>query len=194
MMMMNKVHVACLLFIAACSFAGCDQTTRYKALSTLFDGVPSLPPPEQFCSDYAEKRIAEVRDELTDIKTAKVEAGATHSKHLPYGEKSCNKCHDKSKKDGLIAPRNQLCFVCHSGFIRGLFVHGPVAVGDCLACHLPHSSGFPLLLKTERSAICSICHHEKRIASGLHEKVAAQQIACVDCHDPHFGKAAFFLK
>jgi len=193
-MMMKKMLIACLLLIAVGSLTGCDPLARHKALSTLFDGVPSLPPPEQLCADYAEKRVAEVRDELAGKKGAKVEADAMKSQHRPYQEKSCNDCHDKTKENGLAAPRNQLCFVCHTGFVKGSFVHGPVATGDCLACHLPHSAGFPLLLKADRSAICATCHREKRIAAGMHERVAAQQMACVDCHDPHFGNAAFFLK
>ena len=191
---MNKMLVACLLLISVCSFLGCDPVARHKTLSTLFDGVPSLPPPEQLCTEYAEQRVAEVRDELTGKKEAKDESGSTSSQHLPYKEKACKDCHDKEKKDGLVAPRNELCFVCHDDFVQGPFVHGPVAVGDCLACHLPHSSGFPSLLKTERVAVCAMCHREKRVAAGMHEKVTAHQLACVDCHDPHFGNVEFFLK
>ena len=191
---MSRMLAACLLMIAACSLTGCDPVARHKALSTLFDGVPTLPPPDRLCAEYAEKRVAEVRAELTRAKGAKAEAGATQSQHRPYKEKSCNNCHDKTKEGGLVAPRNQLCFICHTGFVQGAFVHGPVATGDCLACHQPHSSGFPSFLKTDRSAVCVTCHREKRVAVGMHERVAAKQMACVDCHDPHFGNAAFFLK
>ena len=192
--MMTKILVACLLLLIACSLAGCDPVSRHKVVTTIFDGYPSLPPPQQYCAEYAEKRAAEVKEELSGEKADKAAAGASQSQHLPYREKSCNDCHDKSKQNGLVAPRNELCFVCHADFIKGSYVHGPVAIGDCLACHQPHSSGFAALLKTEKSAICFKCHREKRVTSGMHEKVAAQHMVCVDCHDPHFGNVPFFLK
>lgn len=192
--MIRKTLVTCVLLSAVLMTAGCDPITRHKALSTLFDGVPSLPPPAQLCADYADKRVAELRDELSGKQAGKGDQGASQSLHLPYKEKKCNDCHDKGKKDGLVAPKGQLCFVCHKGFIKADWVHGPVAVGDCLACHVPHNSGFNSLLKSERSALCISCHREKRVAAVMHERVMAQGMACVDCHDPHFGHAAYFLK
>ena len=191
---MTRILIACVLVMNACVMSGCDPVSRHKVMSTIFDGYPSLPPAEQYCADYAEKRAAEVRDELSGKKQDKVAAGTASSQHLPYLEKSCNDCHDKTKQNGLVASRTELCFVCHSDFIKGSYVHGPVAIGDCLACHLPHSSGFPSLLKAEKGTICLKCHRESRLASGMHDKVAAQQMVCVDCHDPHFGNAPFFLK
>ena len=179
--------------IAACSLVGCDPIARHKALSTIFDGVPTLPAPEQLCADYTDKRLAEFRDELSG-KKVKAESSATQSQHPPYQEKRCSDCHDKSKRNGLIAETNQLCFVCHTGFVKGAYVHGPVATGDCLVCHLPHNSNFPSLLKMERSAVCATCHRETRVAAVMHDRLAAQQMACVDCHDPHSGAAPFFLK
>lgn len=183
---------ACLLALAAIALVGCDPIGRHKVLSTIFDGVPSLPPPEQICNEYAEKRIAEVKDELSDKK--KMLVIDTKSQHAPYQEKKCNDCHDKTSQNGLITAPTKLCLVCHSGFVKGQFVHGPVAVGACSACHQPHSSKFPSLLKTEQNAICSTCHREKRTASAMHDRLAAQGIGCTDCHDPHFGSTPFFLK
>lgn len=180
--------------LIACILSGCDPVTRHKVVSTMFDGYPSLPPPEQYCAEYAEKQVAEVKEELSGKKSVKESTGVTQSQHLPYQEKSCSDCHDKSKQNGLVAPRNELCFVCHSGFIKGSYVHGPVAIGDCLACHQPHNSGFPALLKADKSAICIKCHREKRVAAGMHDKLAAQQMGCEDCHNPHFGNVPFFLK
>lgn len=34
-----------LILLALLPACGCDPLTRHKALSTIFDGVPSLPPP-----------------------------------------------------------------------------------------------------------------------------------------------------
>jgi predicted CXXCH cytochrome family protein len=179
---------------AACAvlvLSGCDPITRYKVTSTIFDGVPALPPPEQLCAEYAEKRVAEAKAESAQKETKKGPAG---SAHLPYQEKQCDDCHDKSKEGGLIKPKNELCFVCHTNFIKGTYVHGPVATADCLTCHEPHTSGFPKLLKSPPEKICGTCHSDKRSAAAMHDKFAAQQLTCIDCHDPHFGNAQFFLR
>lgn len=183
-----------LLAFAACALTGCDPVTRHKALTTLFDGVPSLPPPEQICQVYAEQRVAEVRNELTQKKKDATEGRVALSQHPPYVEKKCNSCHDKNSKDGLVAPRNQLCFVCHKEFVKDKYVHGPIAVADCLACHLPHTSANPSLLKKETSAMCGTCHKEPRNAQTMHDKLAAQNMVCTDCHNPHFGPVPYFLK
>ena len=195
-MMHNMKLVAVLLLVAACLVvAGCDPVTRHKALSTVFDGVPSLPPTDQLCTEFANQRVAAVLDDIAGKKAATTESGAvTQSKHLPYQEKRCNGCHDKTKKGGLVAPKNELCYVCHTGFIKGSFVHGPVAVSDCLACHLPHTSSYPSLLKFDKSVLCATCHKETRVASAMHDRLAAKKMDCVDCHDPHFGRVMYFLK
>lgn len=183
-----------LLALVLGALSGCDPITRHKALTTLFDGVPSLPPPEQICTEYADQKVAELRNELLGKKTVAKTGPVTVSQHPPYVEKKCNDCHNKNNRDGLVAPRNQLCYVCHTNFVKGQFVHGPIAVADCLACHLPHTSTNPSLLKNNVSALCAGCHKEKRVADTMHAKLAAQQMPCTDCHDPHFGNLQYFLK
>jgi predicted CXXCH cytochrome family protein len=183
-----------IVLYAVCAvlvLSGCDPITRYKVMSTIFDGVPALPPPEQLCEEYAEKKVAEAKIDLVKKDTQK---GPTGSTHFPYQNKQCDNCHDKSKEGGLIRPKNELCFVCHTDFIKGSYVHGPVAAADCLACHEPHYSNFPKLLKLAPEKVCGRCHREKRIAAAMHDKFAAKQMLCIDCHDPHFGNAQFFLK
>ncbi|MDD2852691.1 MAG: cytochrome c3 family protein [Desulfuromonadaceae bacterium] len=180
--------VACTLLL----LPGCDPLTRYKVTSTIFDGVPDLPPPAQFCEEYAEKKIAEAQATLAEKDAAKNKLSG--STHFPYEEKRCNDCHDKNKEGGLVQPKNKLCFVCHTDFIQGEFVHGPIATADCLACHEPHSSLNPKLLKTAPEKVCALCHTNKRAATAMHDKFAARKLLCVDCHDPHFGNAQFFLR
>lgn len=192
--MINTKIVTCLLLTLTCFVSGCNPIDRHKVLTTIFDGVPSMPPPEQICSEYAEKRVAETRNELELEKMARDAAVKKPSVHPPYAEKNCSDCHDKTKKGGLVVSRNELCFVCHVDFVKGTYVHGPVAVGDCYACHLPHNSAFPSLLKTEAATVCVSCHREKRAAAAMHDRAAAKQLGCLDCHDPHFSNAPFFLK
>lgn len=190
---MKTSRYICLIAAwASLVLSGCDPVARYKITSTIFDGVPMLPPPEQLCEEYAQKQVAKAKAELLHQETGEV--GAAGSSHLPYQDKLCDGCHDKTLQDGLIQPKNKLCYVCHTDFVKGTYVHGPVATADCLSCHEPHSSSFPKLLKTTPEKICETCHREKRVAAAMHDKFSSQQLLCADCHDPHFGNAQFFLR
>jgi predicted CXXCH cytochrome family protein len=176
-------------YIIVCSAClalwGCNPVTRHKVLTTIFEGVPSLPPAEQLCAEYADKKVQDLRDELAGKKVdPKGSALKSASVHRPYDEKKCDDCHDKSKEDGLVRPKKQLCAMCHPKYIQGLWVHGPTAVGDCLACHLPHNSSYVKLLKHDVATICSACHREDRLAEQMHDRG----------HDPHSGNSSFFLK
>ena len=180
--------------------AGCskDPLTRHKTLTNVFDGVPDLPPLEQLCednmadifNDYYEKKLSEAA--FGSIEEEKVITAG--SSHRPYAEKNCQGCHDFKKKNLLLAPSDQLCEMCHVGFVRGKYVHGPVSVRDCLACHLPHSSEHESLLQESVSDICAKCHHEERLASEMHKLVMKNNMECVNCHDAHGGDTPYFLK
>ena len=169
---------------------GCDPVTRHKVLSTVFDGVPAPPNPDDICAGYLDAQ------KTTAAQGEGQGPAATGSNHKPYTEKRCSDCHAQSKTEngGLIHPRQELCFVCHDTIIAGTFVHGPVAVGDCLACHLPHSSSNPFLLRQQPEKICQSCHREERLAATMHQKVSDRSMACGDCHDPHSGQARYFLR
>lgn len=171
---------------------GCDQITRYKITSTIFDGVPRLPPAEEYCQDYHEKKITEEQDSVNLAGNSLKEGKG--SRHKPFAEKKCDDCHDRSKDSGLIQPKEKLCFVCHPKIIAGVMAHGPAAVGACLECHEPHSGPFPALLKTDKKDLCSVCHKETRIAKGMHDRLKDNGMECLDCHDPHSGSNAYFLK
>lgn len=183
--------LSCLL-LASCT----DPVTRHKVLSTIFDGVPSLPPAGEMCNKYYQERVAAEAAGIEMIDTAGDVLENRGSSHKPYAEKKCRDCHsnDKNINAGLIAPKRELCGVCHTDFIKGHNVHGPVAVGDCLACHLPHNSQYPSLLKEDPDKICATCHQESRLAAAMHDRFLVKTISCGECHDPHAGNARYFLK
>lgn len=182
----------CLLGLCAC-----DPVTRHQTLSTLFDGVPSLPPTEVICRDELAK-VAAAGLSGADLKPSLpgTKEVPTLINHTPYAEKRCPDCHgvDKDKQGGLVVPRLELCAVCHPDFLHGTFQHGPAAVGDCLACHQPHSSINPALLVVDKKVLCSRCHREERLAQGMHDRFRDKGIGCIECHDPHAGDDRFFLK
>ena len=172
--------------------SGCNPVTAHKITSTIFDGVPSLPPAEDYCRDYHEKKLAE---ELEAAKKQQLlEVRQTGSTHPPYAEKNCDSCHDKTKDNGLTLPKRELCFSCHPDINKGEFTHGPVAVGECLSCHDPHSSQHSSLLKIKSSDICSSCHKEMRLAVNLHFNGKSRGMICTECHGPHAGTTRYFLK
>lgn len=187
----NKRYIFVLVLSLTAFTCGCDPINRHKVLTTIFDGVPSLPPPEQICEEYAAQKIAALNAPAAKSESAQEQKV---SQHLPYVEKRCDDCHDKNAENGLIRPKDQLCFVCHTDFIKGAYVHGPVAVGQCLACHVPHDSPYGPLLKVDKKELCVTCHREKRLAAALHQKATDNNLVCTDCHNPHYGNLHYFLK
>jgi predicted CXXCH cytochrome family protein len=189
--------ILCLFALLAAMAAGCDPVTRHKVLTTIFDGVPSCAPPEEILEEYYQNRIAAELEQGQTGDEAGPEVARIASYHKPFKEKKCKDCHDFTTDIGLIRPLRELCFVCHRDFLRHIkepFVHGPVAVGDCSACHLPHTSVNSSLLEMEKSKLCGKCHQEQRLAASMHERVMTHGMACSDCHDPHYGKVHYFLK
>jgi predicted CXXCH cytochrome family protein len=191
---MNARLLAVLLVGLTVLLCSCDPVTRHKVLSTIFDGVPSLPPPQEFCQDYEVQQQEAAAAATAQVQDEELLAAAAGSQHAPYAEKDCSSCHDKTKESGLVRPVDKLCFMCHPDIISGQKVHGPAAVGDCLSCHEPHSAAYPSLLKADRAEVCVLCHKEKREAADMHDRLAANGMICVDCHDPHSGKSTYFLK
>lgn len=187
---MNTIKLILLIIATVVLCGGCDPLTRYKVTSTIFDGVPSMPPAEQYCKDYHDQATL---DELLTERKEQASA-AQDSKHPPFAEKRCNNCHDKSSESGYVVPADRLCAHCHKGFPEGAFLHGPAAVGACLKCHLPHTSPNPSLLIKPKGDLCSACHTEERLAKGLHTTVKSKGLVCTVCHDPHGGNFRYFLR
>ena len=191
--------ILCALIVLV---GGCadDPLVEHKIRTDFFDGVPDLPPLEQLCKDnmgdlfnvYYEERLSEAAAGSLEQEKI-VTAGSSHP---PYAEKNCQGCHDFKNKNLLLAPADELCEMCHVGFVdsKGKNIHGPVAVRDCLACHLPHSSLNKALLKESVSGICDTCHQEERLAVNMHNAVMEHKMECVNCHDAHGGDVTYFLK
>jgi len=168
---------------------GCSTPASRDFASLLFDGVPALPVPEKFCASWLA-----AQQQLSSARASGKESAPAGSSHPPYVEKKCDSCHDTNVVGGLVAPKEKLCFLCHNDIIKGTEVHAPAVSGECLACHQPHDSVFPFLLKTDKGKLCDSCHKEKRLTTGLHGQVIKAGLLCTDCHDPHSSNAKNFLK
>jgi predicted CXXCH cytochrome family protein len=182
---------AVLIAAAICMLFGCDPLTSHKITASLFDGVPSLPPAEQYCQDYHKQALIEEREAEKKLAGKKQ---SKSSSHPPYVDKRCNDCHDKNTDSGFVVAKEELCSVCHRNFLKEAYSHGPAAVGACLNCHIPHDSQYQSLLKKPITEICGVCHVEQRLTKSMHDNVVAKGMSCTECHDPHSGNNKFFLR
>ena len=66
-------------------------------------------------------------------------------------------------------------------------VHRPVLKGDCLACHNPHASTLPKLVKGNLVEVCGQCHSDtiKRQEHSPTQHDPVRGGDCAACHDPH---------
>ncbi len=191
--MQRPFSILLFLILTLLALSGCDAGSRHAFLSAVFEGYPRLPPKGEYCAEPDTDVSAIANSPQTSAKTPEP-AARTRSEHLPYAEKNCSGCHDWETTTGLRVPPQRLCFVCHPDFSREGMIHGPVAVGECLACHKPHHSTNPALLVYPKDQVCEACHKEDRQAEGMHARVRQKDLVCVDCHDPHFGDQKYFLK
>lgn len=82
---------------------------------------------------------------------------------------------------------------CHPGIKNTPYVHGPVAVDACDACHVEvdpqqHTYEHRFIGKQ----LCQFCHKFQTRGQYLHKPVA--QGECTDCHNPHGGTDRFILR
>lgn len=120
--------------------------------------------------------------------------GRTSSGHGTANREECLGCHLKT---GGVSPETAgagptLCYACHDRNDGKRYVHGPLAVGDCLVCHDPHGGLGSAHLRSEQGLLCRGCHPSRnnspKVACDSSEK------GCVGCHDPHQSNARYLLK
>ncbi len=190
----NRKAIIILLFLLL--FSACTPEKKYRILSFFFDGVPN-PSATKATSAATEKEkqaITEAERSAEKIKNIlkRTEAKRTVSSHPPYVKRQCNRCHDQTSRNMLVTGKQALCFQCHDKKkFTGPYVHGPVAVGACLMCHLPHQSKYPSLLTRKTPGLCLQCHNKQDVfANENHEGVSD----CLECHRPHTGEDPMFLQ
>ncbi len=105
----------------------------------------------------------------------------------------CSDCHNPhggfiGKQLRSAAARDSVCYTCHADK-QGPFVfeHQPIKTEGCVACHSPHGSPNPRLIKTSNlNILCLKCHTASTFsgASGTPDfhNQAAQYQACTICH------------
>jgi predicted CXXCH cytochrome family protein len=184
----GNVSVAFALLVLVASFVGsCDEVERHKVLDYFFDGVPPL-------------GGQEFEEELYDPNAQELDqTGQTSVWYVHEPRKDCTNCHQKRNTRGfsaqtyLIAPVPKLCYNCHDDYTAtASYVHGPVAIGQCLFCHTPHKSRIEHLLKRPEPELCYLCHDTHMIEL-IPAHLPGQTSACTDCHNPHAGSTKALL-
>ena len=168
-----------LLVFSSIFFVSCDEVKHHETLTFFFDGVPPLQP------EMLEGELVDANSLETD------QPGQKPLWYVHEPRKDCSICHGKRKQRGfssqtyLTKSVPKLCYDCHTDYTESAsFVHGPVAVGQCIFCHNPHKSKIKNLLVAPEPGLCYLCHDTDTI-----ELIAAhltkQLSPCTDCHNPH---------
>jgi predicted CXXCH cytochrome family protein len=120
--------------------------------------------------------------------------GRATSAHRTESREQCGECHgDKGDKvAGAASDTSALCYGCHDRFEGKRYLHGPIAVGACLACHDPHRGYGTAHLREERGLLCANCHAARETSPTAACNAANK--TCADCHDPHQSDTRFLLK
>lgn len=118
------------------------------------------------------------------------------NQHQPFADQDCAACHqplpgahpDKDVVNFELAAKGaDLCWQCHDDApARQPYLHGPVAVGQCTACHDPHRSAEKKLLKKPVRQLCLACHVDfLAIDQAKVSHPPVRKEACTTCHQPH---------
>jgi len=159
-----------------------DEAAFHKVLTLLFDGVPPL------------------EDKMVEPGAGSIDPNVPDAPKRPEFDwciheplKDCIRCHGNQQQESfsrevqLVANVPGLCYQCHESLaptVLNGWVHGPVAIGQCLVCHEPHKTTIPHLLKDLIPALCYSCHQELADELTL-ENVKGSHSQCMSCHAAH---------
>jgi predicted CXXCH cytochrome family protein len=164
---------------------GCSTQTRYKWLSTFFDGVPepgsTNHPPHTGTAPGPLETVNPVPPQAT---TAATPAPVKFYSHPPFENHQCTECHRSRFDVKMKGTQKEVCFACHDDFLaKAKFKHQPVDGSQCTACHEPHGSTNKYMVKLVGRALCLDCHDDP----GEKPKFKHQPVQsnCEECHKPH---------
>jgi predicted CXXCH cytochrome family protein len=195
---------------------GCDRQTQYKILTTVFTGVPPIdelyaervPEENQNLSLAEEIKKPLYEHPLWAAKQCKAchEIVADSEMDVKFVEgvnagKSESGTADAMMTSSLILPSEKLCIKCHLDktsrrAIRDrLWLHNPVARGDCLVCHADHQSANLAHLRQPPAEICLSCHQNNQLPGECSVGLVDVQSkrGCLSCHNTHMGRNRFLL-
>lgn len=116
--------------------------------------------------------------------------------HLPDREARCTSCHtmEPDLSGGLVSASG-ICASCHKNLVQVKYVHGPIPVGGCAACHEFDTKPHRYDVEAQGTDLCFTCHtdiQDKFAKASIHGPVAMG--LCVACHSPHGSGFRFQLR
>ncbi len=209
---MPRFRFGLLLVVAV---VACSGTSRDRMLRVFFDD-----PPDRTAAASDTTGVPRGPGEARPGQP--LPAQAPGSIHSPFEDRDCASCHataaaaagrrsaipvfDEAGSSSMGRLRLQvpeLCAECHDDKAGdalgagGKTVHSPAEDGDCLACHLPHKSEFPALLRLSDpiERLCFECHDASDVlAVEPHGDMEPAERNCIECHDPHASAEEKLLK
>lgn len=183
------ISISLLLFFFCGIFViNCNEVERHQALTFFFDGVPPL----------GQERLQKKPIDSALLQIEQVPPEPLWYVHEP--RKDCTNCHDFSRQriisveTYLHTPVPKLCYNCHTDYtVSAPYVHGPVAVGQCLQCHAHHKSKIRHLLNEPEPELCYKCHDLYAVEL-IPGHLTKQMSMCTNCHNPHSGSTKALLK
>lgn len=151
--------------------AGCSSAARHEVLTFFFTGVPPMDggSPKAAAVDSALPKMSLYERRLADRdRIAALRPFTGPYVHGPFAAQSCEQCHEMAAGGfgfGNIASQTKM------NIVPGRFVLPPAEL--CVACHAGKSNAAAQ-------------------AAGLRLHGPAEN--CLICHQPHNGKAPYFLK
>ncbi len=192
--------------------SGCDKYTRHEVLTFFFTGVPhpdeEKEVPGVLAGKIKGKPIPEAEYFVHGPSAAK-QCYHCHMMSSGFGFRNTGRKETgripmlglgvgRQTSGMFVAPLKDLCTECHiqksdkSANGEDLWLHGPVASGNCTTCHSPHKSRFQYMLLKEKSIeLCGQCHPKGQIRE-IEEHTKDKE--CSACHNPHRGKDRLLLK
>jgi predicted CXXCH cytochrome family protein len=193
----SRTSVTLVLSLAAiCHLLACAESTRYKVLTFFFEGVPKPGEPVDT------EKEAELTKDAGDAQSALAALNALKPSganarvvrlHPPYKTSRCGACHSGEAGSITRTPQEGLCRQCHDVPGDARYVHGPVAVDDCLYCHHHHGGQNIYMLRVPPEQLCIECHDEDDLTEGEYHATLETKL-CIDCHSGHGGDDRYFLK
>lgn len=181
--------------LAVLMLVECSPRSGNALLQIFFDGVPEEKP-----KDVTQEESFATKA-LTDTSVAKAltlplgqQLDDSTYYHPPFKEKACNACHINDDPATISHMQNKICYSCHQDYAeKRTWMHGPVASGECTACHFPHAAQNNKLLRREGQDLCYYCHEPAQVLRNKsHNEIG--NASCTQCHDAHGSKEKYMIK
>lgn len=168
------IPTVCLLIV------GCSMAARDRVMHFFFE-IPDNAGDNDGTTVASSSKSAQPAEPQLELPETRF-----RSQHKPYMTRMCAECHNQEERMEVRGDFLQQCRTCHTKYFSEAIEHPPVADEECMACHQPHRSVEPFLLRQSVLDTCVDCHDEPEdLSEDVHGAEGVEN--CISCHDPHFS-------